>query len=487
MNTTTIQEQLKKHYQKLQARLQKAQHKGRSKSFQELLMSRIQRCAIQLRQLGAGVAVVTALGWAAPALGQNTIPLEYEEKLGADNPLDSVVVNDCRELVFADVDSDGDKDLVKHELVYISYGVYESDFDYYKNVGSATMPAFELQANSTMLDTLDTHAFGLSFVDVDGDGDQDLFVTDYTYFSKKSVAEINYYKNISLDPANPEYSLQPMVDNPLQDAVNFYNGLDTSTTPMLFTNFVDIDNDGDQDCFIGAFVYPAFQAANDTNRVVYYKNEGTPTMPNFQRQSTANNPLNIINTTIPTGKSNGTPFYIFDGDLSRDRDFDILLETGSEPTYFRNMGSMTAPNFIVSTTTPVDSIWMNTSVRKEQIIGVSDLTNDGRSEIVYFATLPSGTGTGLRYFVDTVSYLNQLLIQGAKPLEVYPNPSTGVIQLEQSYTGLLEVYTTTGQLVYKKELEEVEQLNLELLDTGIYVISLQTPKQRFVQQVTIIK
>ena len=482
MDNITIQEQLKKHYQKLQARLQKAQHKGRSKSFQELLMSRIQRCAIQLRQLGAGVAVVTALGWAAPALGQNTIPLEYEEKLGADNPLDSVVVNDCRELVFADVDSDGDKDLVKHELVYISYGVYESDFDYYKNVGSATMPMFELQTNSTILDTLDTHAIGLSFVDIDGDGDKDLFTADYAYFSGKSAVEINYYKNISLDPANPEYSLQPMVDNPLQDAVTYYSGIGASVTPPLFTNFVDIDNDGDQDCFVVAGPYPGFQAANDSNRVAYYKNEGTPTMPNFQRQSNANNPLNVINTTLPTGRSILFRLQIFDGDLARDNDLDVYVRTDQAQYYFRNIGTVNAPNFVLSTTSPVDSIWMNTTVSSASLQSIADLTNDGRSEVVY-----TGSTSNLRYFVDTVSYLNQWLLQGAKPLEVYPNPSTGIIQLEQSYTGLLEVYTTTGQLVYKKELEEVEQLNLELLDTGIYVVSLQTSKEHLVQQVTIIK
>ncbi|MFK7797902.1 MAG: T9SS type A sorting domain-containing protein [Aureispira sp.] len=483
MNTTTIQEQLKKHYQKLQARLQKAQSKGRSQSFQELLMSRIQRCAIQLRQLGAGVAVVTALGWAAPALGQNTIPLQYEEKVGVDNPLDTVSVNDSRQIVFADLDGDGDKDLVKHELVYISYGVYESDFDYYENVGDSTMPVFELRANSTMLDTLDTHAIGLSFVDIDGDGDKDLFVADESYFSGKSTVELNYYENTSLDPANPEFTLQPMADNPLQDAINFYSGLDTSTTPIMYTNFIDIDNDGDQDCFIAPLVDPAFQAINDTNRVVYYKNEGSKTMPNFQRQSASNNPLNIINTTIPTGGFINEPFFIFDGDLERDKDLDILVRSNST-IYFRNIGSVNSPNFITSATTPVDSIWMNTSVRPERIVAVSDLTSDGKAEVVYF----DRSTRDLRYFVDTVStLLNQFVLQGAKHLEVYPNPSTGLIQLEQSYTGLLEVYTATGQLVYKKELEEVEQLNLELLDTGIYVVSLQTLKERFVQQITIIK
>ncbi|MFK7799298.1 MAG: T9SS type A sorting domain-containing protein [Aureispira sp.] len=484
MNTTTIQEQLKKHYQKLQTRLQKAQSKGRSQSFQELLMSRIQRCAIQLRQLGAGVAVVTALGWAAPALGQNTIPLQYEEKVGVDNPLDTVLTNNfLGSLSFVDIDGDGDKDLVERELSYTPS--FTVKCNYHKNIGSSTMPVFELQANSTMLDTLSSFSDGLAFVDIDGDGDQDLFVSDVPYYSGSSTTQLDYYKNTSLDPANPEYTLQTVANNPLQDAVTFYNAVGLSTPPTLFAKFVDIDGDGDQDCFIGAGGYLLFPTANNGDRVVYYKNEGSPTMPNFQRQSASNNPLDIINTTLDNGEICASAFEFFDGDLVRDLDLDVFVRGTNTEYYFNNTGTVNSPNFSLSTTSPIDSIWMNANVnvRTERLRGIEDLTNDGRSEVVYI----NNAATKLRYFVDTVSYLNQLVLQGAKPLEAYPNPSTGLIQLEQAYTGLLEVYTTTGQLVYKKELEEVEQLNLELLDTGIYVVSLQTPKERFVQQITIIK
>jgi hypothetical protein len=485
MNTTTIQEQLKKHYQKLQARLQKAQSKGRSKSFQELLLSRIQRCAIQLRQLGAGVAVVTALGWAAPALGQNTIPLSYEEKVGVDNPLDSM--GNANFVYFADLDGDGDKDLIREELLY---NPSRFEFSYYQNVGTPTAPSFQLQTNSTIPDSLDQYASRLTFVDIDGDGDQDLFTADYAYYSGSTTTKVNYYKNEG-SASSPDFTLMDTANNPLQKAANYYNALNLPAPPNLYTHFMDVDGDGDQDCFVGAgFSYPAFPTTNSGDRVLYYKNEGNVNTPDFQLQSAADNPLDIINTTLPAGYVFEQPLFLFDADSIRDGKIDAFLKARNAVGnffmyHFKNTGTAGNPAFVLSNTTPLDNIQFVNLVSPRKIKAAEDLTNDGKTEIML--SIGFGASTEWKYLVDTVSVLNQFVLQGAKPLEVYPNPSTGMIQLEQAYTGLLEVYTTTGQLVYKKELEDVEQLNLELLDTGIYVVSLQTPKERFVQQITIIK
>ncbi|MFK7799297.1 MAG: T9SS type A sorting domain-containing protein [Aureispira sp.] len=483
MNTTTIQEQLKKHYQKLQARLQKAQSKGRSQSFQELLMSRIQRCAIQLRQLGAGVAVVTALGWAAPALGQNTAPLSYEEKVGVDNPLDSIgpMTNIC----FADLDGDGDKDLLQQRY-FSSGGNYSYDFVHYQNIGTTTAPAFQIQPNSTISDSISPYSIGLAFVDIDGDQDLDLFASEYGYYSGNTITKLNYYKNEG-SSSNPVFTLMDTASNPLQKAADYYNALNLPAPLALYTHFMDVDGDGDQDCFIGVGIsYPAFPTTNSGDRVLYYKNEGNINTPNFQLQSAADNPLDIINTTLPAGTILNKPLFLFDGDLIRDNRIDVLLSArggaGQKSIYyFRNVGASGAPTFALSTTTPIDSIESKYSFPIRGIISAEDLTNDGRPEIIF---RPSSIVW--RYFEEII-YTNNSFIEGSSTLILQPNPSTGIIQLEQSYTGLLEVYTTTGQLVYKKELEEVEQLNLELLDTGIYVVSLQTPKERLVQQITIIK
>jgi hypothetical protein len=480
MDSITIQEQLKKHYQKLQARLQKAQSKGRSKSFQELLLSRIQRCAIQLRQLGAGVAVVTALGWAAPALGQNTIPLSYEEKVGVDNPLDSL--GRGLNIYFADLDGDGDKDLIRQEFLYSTYSF---EFTYYQNVGTPTAPSFQ-QANNSITDSLDEYSTMLTFVDIDGDNDLDLFTADYAYYSGSTVTKVNYYKNEG-SASSPDFTLMDTANNPLQKAADYYNGLNLPDPPKLYTHFTDVDGDGDQDCFVGVgYSTTTFPTTNNADRILYYKNEGNVNTPNFQLQSAADNPLDTINTIFPPGTVLYKPLFFFDGDFRRDGRIDVLLSAlGSSGQksiyYFKNTGVAGAPIFTLSTTTPIDSIESNYSLPIRGLALAEDLTNDGRPEIIF-----RPASNVWRYFEEVI-YSNNLFVEDYSTLSIHPNPSTGIIQLEQSYTGLLEVYTTTGQLVYKKELEDVEQLNLELLDTGIYVVSLQTPKERFVQQVTIIK
>jgi hypothetical protein len=404
-----------------------------------------------------------------------------------DNPLDSINVGTLDFVYFADLDGDGDKDLIRQEFLY---SPYRFETKYYQNIGSPTTPNFQVQTNSSIPDSLDQNQLGLTFVDIDGDGDLDLFTTEDAYYTGNTVAKVNYYKNEG-NASSPAFALVDSANNPLQKVANYYNALNLPGSPRVHTHFMDVDGDGDQDCFVGTgSCYPALPVANNGDRVLYYKNEGNVNTPNFQLQSPGDNPLDIINTTLPAGTVFFQSLFLFDADSIRDGKVDALLKTvriggNTNLHHFKNTGTAGNPAFVLSATTPLDNMQVVYSLLGRDIKAAEDLTNDGRTEI--FMVSGSGSNQQQRYFVDTVSVLNQFVLQGAKPLEAYPNPSTGIIQLEQAYTGLLEVYTTTGQLVYKKELEEVEQLNLELLDTGIYVVSLQTPKERFVQQVTIIK
>lgn len=479
MNNTTIYQQLQHHYQKLQTRLAKARNKGKSISFQERLLSRIQRCALQMKQLGAGVAVMAALGVATPVLGQNVTPLSYVEKTGVDNPFDTI--NSVLDIVyFEDLDGDTKKDMITVSTTNGSGGIFYK-FDYRRNTGTASSPKFELQNNSTLLDNIDQYARGLSFVDIDNDGDKDLFTSDYVYYSGNTSASLSYYRN-----DGTSFTLMPSTSNPLQKVADYYNALNLNVPPIIYTHFMDVDNDGDQDCLVGAG-YATFPAANNGDRFLYYENVAPAgNAPDFQLQPAANNPLDIINTTLPTGDELRERMYIFDGDSIRDGQLDIFVQASNSigqtnSYYFKNTGTTGAPNFMYSTITPMDSILINYSLALSGLQGAVDLTNNGRTEFI------GNASNGFRYFVDVVSVMNQLLLQGAQPLNVYPNPSKGIFQLEEAYTGQLEVYTTTGQLVYSQEVENIEQLDLQQLNTGIYIVSLQTDKERLVQQLTIIK
>jgi len=73
------------------------------------------------------------------------------------------------------------------------------------------------------------------------------------------------------------------------------------------------------------------------------------------------------------------------------------------------------------------------------------------------------------------------------PLESYPNPSTGMINFTQSYTGIINVYDISGKLVYRNYIIILNRLNLNFLQSGVYVIYLKTSNSVFVKLQTIIK
>ena len=97
-----------------------------------------------------------------------------------------------------------------------------------------------------------------SFVDIDNDGDIDVFIGEY-------AGNINYYKNTGSNNS-PTFTAQTGGNNPL-------NGVDVGSysTPT----FVDIDNDGDFDVFIG----------EEDGDIYYYKNTGSNSSPTFTNQA----------------------------------------------------------------------------------------------------------------------------------------------------------------------------------------------------------
>lgn len=166
--------------------------------------------------------------------------------------------------------------------------------------------------------TGDSHPF---FVDIDGDGDLDCFSGEFNYNGKgTSFSKIHFFKNEGSN-AYPLFKKISGKDNPLGE-VQIY-GL---ANPV----FVDIDNDGLVDCFIGS----------DAGTVYFYKNTGTATQPQFEKQPVSQNPLHLVK------------YSDFDfvnaafADLDNDGDFDCLITDryGNEG-YFVNKGTRENPEF----------------------------------------------------------------------------------------------------------------------------------------------
>lgn len=220
-------------------------------------------------------------------IGEYYGSMAYYENIGsATNPqfaapvnnpfgLDSVLEYAFPE--FADIDNDGDMDLL--------VGEYYGNFQFFRNVGTPTAPSFA-PAQQNPFGIQSSYYFGVpSFADLDNDGDLDLLIGEY-------YGNMKYFQNIGSASA-PLFGAP--VDNPF--------GL-TSTYEFAFVDFGDLDNDGDFDLMVGEY-YGNFQ---------YFENNGNASNPQFV--APLQNPFGLSGTGI------AFPQFV---DLDDDGDLDMLV------------------------------------------------------------------------------------------------------------------------------------------------------------------
>ena len=207
---------------------------------------------------------------------------------------------------FVDVDGDGDLDL------FIGNGVGNTLF--FRNSGSSSAPAYEAAS---------TNPFGITDVgyvaiptlsDVDGDGDLDLFIGN-------SAGNTLFFRNSGSTSA-PAY--EAASTNPF--------GI-TDVGDIATPSFADIDRDGDLDLFIG----------NRVGNTLFFRNSGSSSAPAYDAAST--NPFGITDVG-----DNATPSF---ADIDRDGDLDLFIGNSAGNTlFFRNSGSTSAPAYEAASTNP---------------------------------------------------------------------------------------------------------------------------------------
>lgn len=182
----------------------------------------------------------------------------------------------------------------------------------------------------------------IRFVDIDADGDLDGFVGS-------AIGGIEFIANGGSKIVHGFY-LAGGSDNP-------FDGVFTPTGHSTL-GFADIDGDGDFDAFLG----------DEDGIFQFYRNDGTPKVPNFTLVVGAMNPLNGVNEGLYSNVSFG--------DLDGDGDQDAIIgnETGTV-SYFKNTGSKTAPVFVkqVGVANPFNGIDVGT--RSYGVL--ADPDNDG--------------------------------------------------------------------------------------------------------------
>lgn len=171
--------------------------------------------------------------------------------------------------------------------------------------------------NFRVISGIESHPF---FVDIDGDGDLDCFSGEYTT-TVNPDSRIYFFRNEGT-PTTPSFKKISGTENP-------FNNL--SLPVLSIPNFIDIDADGDFDCFIGD---------GNTGALRYYKNEGTSRNPVFEKQSAALNPLSMVKFSTT---SFAEPAF---ADIDSDGDFDCLVaDLDGNAHYFKNTGTAKEPFF----------------------------------------------------------------------------------------------------------------------------------------------
>ncbi len=250
---------------------------------------------------------------------------------------------------FADTDSDGDLDMY--------FGEWGESLNYYKNRGNGANFEYVFATGSEAV--VDVKNFPApEFVDIDGDSDLDMFVGNFE-------GHVFFYENAG-DPENPQFVLTS----------NQYNEMDFNEVAV--PRFADIDGDSDLDMFVGS----------DNGKIAYYKNVGTSRVAEYE----------LINDSfIAVQESQIYPAFV---DIDDDSDLDLFIGNNlGEMYYFKNEGSASSPNFI-----KITDEYFHLDVGTHSDVNFADIDDDtdsdmfvlnGEGQLHYFKN--TGSDSGPRY------------------------------------------------------------------------------------------
>jgi Ca2+-binding RTX toxin-like protein len=255
-----------------------------------------------------------------------------------------------------DIDRDGDLDL------FIGNNVGNTLFFRNTAPAGASDPGYAAAI---------TNPFGISsvgfsatptFVDIDGDGDLDLFVGDF-------YGNTRFFRNQATSGSStPVFATGQL--NPF-----FITDSGDNSAPA----FADLDGDGDLDLYIGT----------RSGNIRFLRNIGSATNPSFT--AGPSNPFGISNVG-----SDAKPKFV---DLDHDGDLDLFVSNSAGTTFFfRNTGSTTAPAFAV----PVSNPFGIENVGGFAVPSLGDADGDGDVDL-FLGVVEGGTTFFFRNTAPTAS------------------------------------------------------------------------------------
>ena len=310
---------------------------------------------------------------------------------------------------------------------------YTSGLSLFRNTGSSTEPEFSMITDDFAgLLSLEKTGLYPAFHDLNDDGFTDMLLGTgdgnlYLLFG-------SHYDNDGI----------PVFDDPTQ-VLSGTAGL--YLTPAI----ADINGDGLADVLMG----------NQSGKLTYLENTGTPNNPVFQQKTDYYGHINVTNqVTSYTGYS--VPSFF------RDREGALNLIVGSESGklfYFPGLSS--DYNEILNAQEDA-FVWVNEGIRTSA--SLSDINDDGHPDM-----LAGNYAGGVKLFKGKTpsALIMEELNRGEDKLEIYPNPALNSATLIFPEYAEWDVTITNYQGMIVKELvvkDEMTLLQLNELRSGLYLI-----------------
>ena len=265
--------------------------------------------------------------------------------------------------VLVDLDDDGDLDFVS--------GSQDTSgkLFYFENTGTSTSPNWV----QTALPTLDAIGFSpgtnnetkCQFIDIDDDGDYDLFYGSRFDAAGNKFDDIHYYENTGT-AAVPNFVASTITGILNQNLGEF---------PSF--GFVDLDNDNDYD-----------MVTMGSDSLAYFRNTGTKMAPVFERKFHLENPWDmntgagINDRNWPHNDVLATVPNFFDIDADGDYDMCFGKDNGTF-SWIENIGTASAPDFGTYAYQSFGADLGTFDMGQFSVMSLGDVTGDGIVDTIF--------------------------------------------------------------------------------------------------------